>query len=199
MANAIKTKKGNEFVSVEVIRARVPIVKCLHQESNIAVDIAAPEGGCDRTEHAQGLLKEYPLARPLTVIIKHFLFLRGLNDVFTGGLGSYSILLLVVGFLQRQQIGSKGQTSLGTLLVQLLALYGKDFYPFAVSIDIRAGGGFKPKTVRMTENQGTRPFLLYLVDPLAESSTYPPNNVAGGTFGIARIRRAFEHAYHCLT
>ena len=39
-------------------------------------------------------------ARALIVTVKSFLSQRGLNEVYTGGLGSYSVICMVISFLQ---------------------------------------------------------------------------------------------------
>lgn len=46
------------------------------------------------------MVEEMKPLRPLVLVIKQFLAQRNLNEVFTGGLGSYGILLMVYSFLQ---------------------------------------------------------------------------------------------------
>lgn len=43
---------------------------------------------------------DHGVARSLVLLVKAFLGQRGMNEVFTGGLGSYSIICLVISFLQ---------------------------------------------------------------------------------------------------
>lgn len=45
-------------------------------------------------------LKKYPALRAIVLIIKAFLHQRSMNEVYSGGLGSYSIVCLAVSFLQ---------------------------------------------------------------------------------------------------
>lgn len=45
-------------------------------------------------------VEDHGVARSLVLLVKAFLNQRGMNEVFTGGLGSYSIICLVVSFLQ---------------------------------------------------------------------------------------------------
>ena len=70
-------------------------------------------------------------ARALVVTVKAFLHQRGLNEVFSGGLGSYAVVCLVVSFLQLHPGIQGGQldpsANLGTLLVEFFELYGKNF------------------------------------------------------------------------
>ena len=42
----------------------------------------------------------YPLLPHLVLVLKQFLLQRDLNEVFTGGISSYSLILMIVSFLQ---------------------------------------------------------------------------------------------------
>ncbi|KAG7384455.1 hypothetical protein PHYPSEUDO_002570 [Phytophthora pseudosyringae] len=50
----------------------------------------------------QGLASAFYGLRELTLVLKHFLVQRGLNDPYVGGLSSYGLLLMVVYVLQEQ-------------------------------------------------------------------------------------------------
>ena len=64
--------------------------------------------GVDSAKCIQGLLTKYPALRPLSLIVKHLLALRNLNEVFSGGIGGYAIVCLVVSFLQvKYMFGTK--------------------------------------------------------------------------------------------
>jgi len=45
-------------------------------------------------------MQEFPALHCLVLVLKQFLNQRDLNDVYTGGLGSYSLILLIVSFFQ---------------------------------------------------------------------------------------------------
>jgi len=45
-------------------------------------------------------MKQYPVLSKLVLVLKQFLLQRDLNEVFTGGISSYSLILLVISFLQ---------------------------------------------------------------------------------------------------
>lgn len=47
--------------------------------------------------------KEYPVLKPLMLVLKQLLKVNGMNSPRHGGLGSYSLLMLIVGFLQFKQ------------------------------------------------------------------------------------------------
>lgn len=42
----------------------------------------------------------YPVLPYLIFVLKQFLLQRDLNEVFTGGISSYSLILMVISFLQ---------------------------------------------------------------------------------------------------
>lgn len=69
--------------------------------TKLKVDIIMDStSGIDSATAIQGMLKKYPGLRPLSLIVKYLLMLRSQNEVFTGGLGGYAVVCLVVSFLQ---------------------------------------------------------------------------------------------------
>ena len=64
--------------------------------------------------------------------------------MFTGGLGSYSVTLLVLSFLQvhpkLQRDEITAERNLGTLLMEFLELYGKNFGYDECGISVRGDG-----------------------------------------------------------
>lgn len=42
----------------------------------------------------------YPTLQRLVFVLKQFLLQRDLNEVFTGGISSYSLILMTISFLQ---------------------------------------------------------------------------------------------------
>ena len=83
--------------------ARVPIVKVWEAASGICVDISF-ESAAASARSSRGvmldLMARFPPARPLALVLKYFLLQRGLNDTFTGGIGSYLLVLLSVAVVQ---------------------------------------------------------------------------------------------------
>ena len=45
-------------------------------------------------------LEVLPGARALVLVVKAFLSQRSMNEVYTGGIGSYAVICLVISFLQ---------------------------------------------------------------------------------------------------
>ena len=107
-------------------KAAVPIIKIVDKATNIRVDIsfnmqhgvgtarlvkvrgnreasAGVVAICRKKHHdvlLQQYLYEYPSLRYLLYVLKQFLLLRNLNEVYHGGISSYALTLMVVSFLQ---------------------------------------------------------------------------------------------------
>ena len=74
----------------------------------VPVDISFDDGahaGIASSKYVQDFLLRSPEAYPLTVVLKELLAQRGLNEPFSGGLSSYSLVLLVITVLQQAGIG----------------------------------------------------------------------------------------------
>jgi non-canonical poly(A) RNA polymerase PAPD5/7 len=97
-------------------------------------------------------LKELPALRALVLVIKSFLSQRSMNEVFSGGLGSYSIVCLAVSFLQMHPKIRRGEVdpsrNLGVLIMEFFELYGLYFNYQDVGISIRDGGTYYNKQER---------------------------------------------------
>jgi non-canonical poly(A) RNA polymerase PAPD5/7 len=48
-------------------------------------------------------VKDCWLIEPLLLVLKQLLKVNGLNEPFKGGLSSYGVLLMIVGFLQQKR------------------------------------------------------------------------------------------------
>lgn len=82
----------------------------------VPVDISFDDGahaGIASSKYVQDFLLRSPEAYPLTVVLKELLAQRGLNEPFSGGLSSYSLVLLVITVLQQAGIGppAEGKTA----------------------------------------------------------------------------------------
>lgn len=53
--------------------------------------------------------QKYPVLPYLVLVLKQFLLQRDLNEVFTGGIGSYSLFLMAVSFLQVSRRAGPGR------------------------------------------------------------------------------------------
>jgi hypothetical protein len=90
---------------VDVIdSARVPIVKLWEARSGIQIDISFDARSAVVSRALIGhFLARFPALRPLLLVAKYFVAQRGLNDTYSGGVGSFLLVLMVVHVLQLTQ------------------------------------------------------------------------------------------------
>lgn len=95
-------RKANLASNIQVLsKARVPIIKFVCNHGKYKVDISLNlTNGITACNFVNGWLRKEPAIRPLIMFVKHLLDQRGLSEVFTGGLGSYSVILMAVSFFQ---------------------------------------------------------------------------------------------------
>ncbi|XP_043583689.1 non-canonical poly(A) RNA polymerase protein Trf4-1-like isoform X2 [Bombus pyrosoma] len=91
--------------SIKVLdKASVPIVKLTDKETEIKVDISFNmNNGVKSAELINSFKKRFPVLEKLVMVLKQFLLQRDLNEVFTGGISSYSLILMTISFLQVQR------------------------------------------------------------------------------------------------
>ena len=177
-------------------KAKVPIIKLTHKETRLKVDISFnTESGIRSVHVTRNFIQIYPILPKLLFVIKHFLTERGLNEVYTGGIGSYSLVLLIVSFLQLhpRKAATDDDSNLGVLLIEFFELYGRHFNYRQTAIDVCGGGRYFPKS-EWVHPQSLSDGILCLVDPVA-----PTDNTARGSYHFLRVKLAFEHAFVVLS
>ncbi|KAI9015176.1 hypothetical protein BC832DRAFT_527905, partial [Gaertneriomyces semiglobifer] len=123
--------RSKEFIS----GARVPIIKIVDGVTTFPVDISLNvPSGLDSAALVKQFLSDPvygPGLRPLMLILKQFLLQRGMNEPFSGGMGSYALLVLVSSFLKLHPLLQMGQIrcrdNLGVLLLEALDFWGNTF------------------------------------------------------------------------
>lgn len=189
LAEAVRNVSG--FARrVHVIRAKVPLVKIISRKTSMNCDISIGQGnGPKVVPLIKGYLKDYPALRPLLLVIKCFLHQRDLNAVFTGGLGSYTIFLLVVSHLQMLKHNFPDmKTNLGAVLQSFFQLYGRMFNLCIAGIQVKDNGAYYDKFDKYsTLPQETLRFSVE--DPNDES-----NELGRNGYGAMKVRKAFNNA-----
>ncbi|CAB4061499.1 PAPD5_7 [Lepeophtheirus salmonis] len=180
-------------------KAAVPIVKLTDIRSDIKVDISFNmSNGVRAAELIKHFKKLYPSLPKLIYVLKQFLLQRDLNEVFTGGLSSYSLILLVISYLQHhysQETASSGRANLGVMLIEILELYGRNFNFMNTAIRITDGGSYISKTkFQKVIANGYAPALLSIEDPLDHT-----NDVGRRSYGFVTVQNSFDRAFAVLT
>ncbi|KAI9094605.1 hypothetical protein DFS34DRAFT_628369 [Phlyctochytrium arcticum] len=194
---------------IEVISgAKVPILKMVDAltfyPADISFNIAT---GVDAAKIVRQFIDD-PLygegLRPLLLIMKQFLLQRNLNEVFTGGIGSYTLMSMITAFLRMHPKLQTGQIhakdNLGILLMEFLDLYGNRLNYEAVGIGLNLQRAwFFPKAHYSRPGccpfpRGPpRPNALCILDP--QDAT---NEIGGASRAWPVIRREFIRAYTLL-
>lgn len=98
--------------------------------------------GLNTAKLVKSFIDRYPCLQKLVLVLKQFLQQHGLNESFTGGIGSYALVLLTVSFLQLhpEYDQTDEEVNLGVLLVEFFELYGRNFNFVDTAIRIKDGG-----------------------------------------------------------
>jgi non-canonical poly(A) RNA polymerase PAPD5/7 len=130
-----------------IFGAKVPIIKFLDRHTRLHVDISFDNlTGVNAIATFAAWKTQYPAAIYLIAVLKQFLLMRNLNEVFNGGLGGFSICCLVVSLLQNHNAirdqSFVPEQHLGQLLVEFFDLYGNQFNMATTGIKMNPPGYF---------------------------------------------------------
>jgi len=186
--------------SVKVLdRAAVPLVKFQHLETLIKVDISFNvKNGLQSVQFVKEHLEKYPVLPKLIMVLKQFLLLRDLNEVWTGGVSSYSVIIMCISFLQMHPRcdARTSSANIGVLLLEFFELYGRHFNYHNTCIRVKNGGRYihKDEFRRQMENNSSPSPQLSIEDPLT-----PGNDLGRGSYAVLQVKQSFEYAYRTLT
>jgi len=181
-----------ENISV-IEKAVVPIIKLIDSQTMVHIDISFnTSNGQEAAVLVKSYLGQFAHLKQLVMLLKYILNHRGLNEVWTGGLGSYALTLLVVNFLQqhpRLSTQNSGE-NLGILLLEFFELYGRNFNYEQNGIRVRDGVGYVPID-QLREQMivhGNKYGPLCIEDPLNVT-----NDVGRSTYQWNMVRTCFDH------
>ncbi|KAI9723697.1 MAG: hypothetical protein M1812_000997 [Candelaria pacifica] len=205
-----KFAADSPFKEVDYRRGRVPVVTATHRTSGLEIQLSAKNDQLTSQEYVKNYLVEFPMSRPIFVVIRQMLDWRGLTDVFAGGLGSYSIFMMVIAFLKQHPPVRTDEFPLGRQLCAFLAFYA-DFKTYDVGLSIEPPSVFRkyPESGKPTLDekkaiaqdsvlQGlqqistideAKPYLLCLQDP-----ANPKNDLGSKAYAIKHIQKTFSVA-----
>jgi|SRR5579859_7540401 len=133
------------------------------------------------TQFIQQRISETPVLRPLTMVLKQWLFQRKMNEVYLrGGLSSYALFLLVLTGVHQHNIvdTSPANEVLGRYLLQFLRQWGA---PTAFSAIIRPLKGPEEKQEEGWEDV-YQPFSMCIQPPVSSHSRYKRSRERGQLF-----------------
>jgi len=202
LATILQEEWHDELTYLELIEnTRVPLVKFTHT-SGVSLDVCFDQ---ENGPQAAVLMKTYmdamPPLRPLAFVLKYFMVSRGLNEPYSGGVGSYMLQLMIVSFLQhRERDGYNFRRpslyNLGCLLLEFFELYGLDFNYVTTGFSVRHDGFYFPKGARDRKEhfwQPNRRFSMAIENPLE-----PTHDVGKPSYRIQMVQRSYELAFKTL-
>jgi non-canonical poly(A) RNA polymerase PAPD5/7 len=127
---------------------------------------------------------EFTHARSLIVLVKYWLKIRGYHEPFNGGLGSYSVLIMVVSLLQHH--GKSGK-SLSELFQLFFTFYGTQFNWITTGISLMQGGSYFSKKIVSGNFDSAEPWK-----PALEDCCDATNNISSSSYNFPTIRDGFR-------
>ncbi|OQR94499.1 hypothetical protein ACHHYP_01238 [Achlya hypogyna] len=213
------------FASIQAIpHAAIPLVKVvvlLEADVSVPLDITfwnPHHYGLASAALSSQLCVDLPGLREVTLVLKHFLSQRGMNDVYRGGLSSYGLLLMVAHVLLLHEPKADAvldaaqstrsivdwQRARGTQIGRAIAsrVAGSGAQPVLgkLFMDVLQyyGNDFQPEVDAVTVLASPAPSepwtTLYIQDPL-----HAQNNVGRNCYRISHILRSFNDALNYLT
>lgn len=91
-----------KYISPVLRHARYPLISVQDRGSGLDVQVVGANDTAKQREIIQRYMKQYPFLRQLYAVIKTMFEQRGLSEVFQGGFGSYTLLIMIVASLQNQ-------------------------------------------------------------------------------------------------
>lgn len=178
-----------------IAKARVPIIKFVEKRSGVSFDISFDvQNGPKAAEFIQDAISKWPPLRPLCLILKVFLQQRELNEVYSGGIGSYALLAMLIAMLRSQRdCQAFPEHNLGVLLVNFFDIYGRKLNTADVGVSCNGADTFFFKSIKGFVIKG-RSALLSIEDPQA-----PENDIGKNSFNYFQVRSAFAMAFLALT
>ena len=190
LADAIR--RGGFAHSIQTIaNARVPLVKFVHRHYNLAVDISFDsDSGLKTSRYVRKMQRQFPMCRPLLIVLKALLRKERLFEVYLGGVSGYTLFLMLVSFFQLQCSGAK-QMTLASALLRFLEFYGNHFECRNVKIHTSQKGRYSSmEQLRYDGNQFAWEQPAFVEDPC---NTF--NNTARGSRMMPTVLNFFRRVH----
>ncbi|KAK0910622.1 hypothetical protein LTR02_003757 [Friedmanniomyces endolithicus] len=109
--------RSQDYIGVSMRWSKYPIITAQHRATGIDIQIVSSPTTTNQAAVVAKYLAELPHLRTLFYMMRTALGMRGLIDVFNGGVGSYGLFNMLVAALKRGERSSKlPQTAAGQLL-----------------------------------------------------------------------------------
>ncbi|KAK5130982.1 hypothetical protein LTR08_001393 [Meristemomyces frigidus] len=179
-----------------ITKSKVPIIKFIDRLTGIKVDISFEnDSGLIANQTFETWKSEFPAMPVVVVLIKQLLAMRGLNEVFSGGIGGFTIICLVVSMMQLMPELQSGaldpELHYDQLLLNFLELYGGRFDMRVTGITMDPAGYFSKIDEPRAMQNAKR---LTIMDP-----NRADNDISGGSHKIEAVLDCFRFAHSALS
>lgn len=189
-------QRSPSFRNVELVGATISILRAIHCSTGLEVQIQANHTHPASTPYSITYLSEFPTLRPLYILLRSALQIRGLNNVFNGGLGSYPLLMMIVYALKRCCTSFSRSDDIASQLLYTLKFYSEaDLYTDGFSLNPvptvfdKHKPGIKGIDALPKLNPSRQPYLLCMQDPAD-----PKNDLGRKCTSIKHIQVVFHSA-----
>ncbi|KAF1356594.1 hypothetical protein BDV97DRAFT_386389 [Delphinella strobiligena] len=122
-----------DFNPVVMHHARYPLIGATHIKTGLLVQLVASPDTSPSRDKIREYLAEWPTLKPLYMVIKTIFEMRQLSDVWQGGLGSYTIFMMVAASLK---LHNRPTDSISKHLEDFLKFFGElDTYTHGVALE----------------------------------------------------------------
>ncbi|PVH99062.1 hypothetical protein DM02DRAFT_595036 [Periconia macrospinosa] len=98
LRNGLRDHKS--YIDPHIRNARYPLVHLIDRKTGLEVQIVCSNGTSKSTDMMQAYMEEFVHLRPVFFLVKTILYTRGLTEVHRGGMGSYTIFMMIVAALK---------------------------------------------------------------------------------------------------
>lgn len=142
----VMTRERFGVCTAQYENTRVPVVKMLEAVTGCRVDICFDQRHVeDSVAVVRRCLRAFPEMRPLVLVLKHFMLERQLNIVYSGGLSSHALVIMVAHLLKYYPLPADLESVedglLAVRLVQFFYLYGIEFNTVRDVVSLQAPPG----------------------------------------------------------
>ena len=168
--------------------AGVPVLK-FDIKPGISIDLTFDDiHGPLSVSPINDIFKQMPFICPAQLFFKFILREKDLEKPFTGGISSYTLLMMLVGYVQ--QTGPPHD--IVDLILGFCKFFGKDFNYSLTGIDIR-NSGILFSRIEKNMLSLESPSTMCIIDPLN------PKNILGhNSFNMPKIQMIFYQIYQAI-
>ncbi|CAF0739752.1 unnamed protein product [Rotaria sp. Silwood1] len=147
--------------------ATIPIIKLTDRKTDVKVDMSFNmNNGLRSAQLVLRYMKDYPYLKYLVYVLKQYLLQLNLNEVWTGGISSYSLILMLVCFFQTYY--KKDQCSLLSPFLSSSFLSGLST---SSTVTMKTTSTSSSSSIKTNSTTGT-------TDDFSSSTSYPSSSAA---------------------